>query len=179
MNAPSNEPLTPIGERRRQAMLTELTGYMERVHHGRRLRRRGAALAVLLALSAVIAVAAMSGRNGPPPKTIAGDLPTGTHPAEITIPDEPASLINVAIVKSDPAIVDKYRATVTTYTNIRVERLDDETLLSELAAMGRPAGLISMEGKTYLTADVSDEALRDQQLNQAPGESTETTTSMG
>ncbi len=27
-----------------------------------------------------------------------------------------------------------------------------------------------MEGKTYLTADVSDEALRDQQLNQAPGE---------
>ncbi len=80
MNAPSNEPLTPIGERRRQAMLTELTGYMERVHHGRRLRRRGAALALFLALSAVIAVAAMSGRNGPPPKTIAKHDPIESIP---------------------------------------------------------------------------------------------------
>ncbi|MFG0251860.1 MAG: hypothetical protein ACF8NJ_03195 [Phycisphaerales bacterium JB038] len=171
MNAPPNEPLTPAGETRRDAMLTELTGYMQQVHRGRRRRRRGGALALLVALSAVIAVAAMSGRSTPPPKQIADNSPNGNSTVN-SLPEAPVSLVSVAIVKSDADVMDKYRAKVTTYSNIRVERLDDETLLSELAAMGRPAGLVQMEGKTYLTADVADDAVRERQLNQAPTEPT-------
>ena len=48
MNEYIRSQLTPEGVARREAMLDELVGAMQRVHHGRRVRRRAAsALAVL------------------------------------------------------------------------------------------------------------------------------------
>ena len=55
MNEHERSHLTPDGEARREAMLDELVGAMQRVHHGRRVRRRVASALAVLTIFAGIA----------------------------------------------------------------------------------------------------------------------------
>lgn len=167
MNAPRNEDLREAGRRRRDAALNDLLGYMNSVHRARRLRRRSAATALLLALGAGILFLALPTKRSD--HTIApiaiDDAPMDSSDlAEVDSPSAPEPLridgpepVNIVVVRSDPSIVERYRADVTEYTHIRVHHLSDEELLRELAAMGRPTGMISMGGKTWLTEDVTDD----------------------
>lgn len=170
-NAPRNDDLTQAGRERRDAMLGELTTYMGRVHRARKMRRRAGAIALVLALSAVIAVAALSGGRRPASQAvpIARNVGPGTNGAvadDVAPIDVPA--VRIAVVRSDASIVEKYRTEVTQYSAMRVQRLSDDDLLRQLDALGRPAGLIRMEGRTWLTADVSDSTPPDLRLNLLP-----------
>jgi hypothetical protein len=161
MNAPRNEGLTPAGAARRDAMLDELTGYMNRVHRSRRIRRRGVAAALLFAVAAAVAYLALPGQPTPVHQ------PITSNPLHSPV-ESSAPPVRIAVVRTDPDIVNKYRASAPETSVVRIERLDDDELLRRLDAMGRSAGLVRMGGKAWLTADVADATMGDMKLNLLP-----------
>lgn len=160
-SSPASAPLSTDGMARRDAMLPELLDAMYRHHARRKAARRalvgagiGAAV-VALAWGVSIALsprAAVDPLDGAAPRVADG----GAEPGETAITDAPVRAPIVAVIVTDPMILDRSRAPAAT-GGVRVRRLDDEALLALLDDIGRPAGLIRMKGETRLTRAVADD----------------------
>ena len=130
MNEHERSQLTPDGEARREAMLDELVGTMQRVHHGRRVRRRvGSTLAVLTIFAGiawVIGLQLSAGDRGGPEIVIRQPLQQ--------LPE---------LIAPEP----------------RIRMVNDAELVALLVQLDRPAGIVRSEGKTWLTNAVTDAEL--------------------
>ena len=167
-----NNRLSKEGERRRDAMLRDLTAQMPGIIAGRRRRRRAMAggVAMALVLTGGVVITLMANTTGNPAPVSAPAPVIVEAPVEAPVePVEPVELVDVAgapvevrplvdfaIVRTsgvvDPSII--YVRTDVDAINAMI--LSDDELLRELAAMGRPAGLIRMNGEVRLTRDVVD-----------------------
>lgn len=144
--------LTPEGERRREAILHEVSGRLPAIARRRRAKRRAAvgALAVLL-----LAGAAVVWMIPTMPKSVPTPTPTSAPQVVLIEPAiEYEPLIDYAVVESSTVDPSVYVRTDTESINAMV--ITDDELLRELAAIGRPAGLIRMNGQVRLTRDVVD-----------------------
>ncbi len=130
MNEHERTRLTPDGNARREAMLDELVDAMQRVHHGRRLRRRAASALAVLTIFAGIAwvIGSQSLFGDRAPQGIFVERP------QQPVPDAPP-------------------------TERLIQMLDDDQLLALLAQIDRPAGIVRSEGKIWLTNAVTDAQL--------------------
>lgn len=143
------ESLSPEGESRRDAILREVSAQLPVIAARRRRRKRaavgGGALALVLAVSAAV-VMVSNLRLAPP-----------IAPPVVEAPTESADpLIDFAVVlTSDEIDPSLYVRTDLDAINSMV--ISDDELLRELAQMGRPAGLIKMNGEVRLSRDVVDE----------------------
>ena len=127
-------------------MLEELLHAMQGVHRRRRIRRRAAGAAFFLLLTALMTwmLSHSSTRSAP---QVAGN----NRPSIDSVP--PAQIASrFEIVQTDPAIAQRLGTT----SAPNVEWLDDQSLLSALNELHRPAGLIRADGKTWLTRSVVD-----------------------
>lgn len=156
MTDESREKLSPLGESRREAMLSELTAAMRRTHHARRLRRRsvGAAVCALAALAVARLSLISNPTPGRPPIEAdrQGSAPSGLASAERSRKAPPCV---VEHVRTDPAILDRFAARPTNMPTF----LDDRTLITALARIDRPVGLIRSGNHVRLTAPVTDAEL--------------------
>lgn len=142
--------LSPEGERRREEILREVSGRLPAIAARRRAKRRAAAgtLAVLLLVCAAVVWMI---------PTSPGPTPTPTSAPQVVLIEptiEYDPLIDYAVVESSPVDPSVYVRTDTESINAMV--ITDDELLRELAAIGRPAGLIRMNGQVRLTRDVVD-----------------------
>jgi hypothetical protein len=135
--------LSPEGRARRAAMLGELTATMRRVHHRRRLGSASASLALL-----VLVFASGWHLNRQLVRIEDGTSVAGTDPQPVEI----RTLRLVSTVHTDATASERLAARPST----RAVRIDDDTLLDQLAALERRAGLVRAGGKVWLTADVTD-----------------------
>jgi len=143
-------PLTPEGDRRRDEILRGVTAQLPGIVARRRRRRRAARGAVAMILLFAAGGVLMRVMRTPIP------APTVPPPLIVEAPAEaPPGLIDFAIVRTsetiDPSI---YIRTDTEAINAMV--ISDDELLRALASMGRPAGLIRMNGEIRLTRNVVD-----------------------
>jgi hypothetical protein len=120
-------------------MLIELGDTMRGLHRTRRTRRSAVAIASSFAVLVVLSI-------------IARPIQTSRDPelaARVDPGDMPAA--RITIVHTDRTVLSRYAAAPPS----RVRLLDDEALLDDLAAIGRPAGLIRSGGRAWLTANVT------------------------
>jgi hypothetical protein len=153
-------PLSEAGEQRRTAIREELLAAMRRHHAARRARRHAIALGGLAAALALASVLAMP-RQAPPrspmnPPTVhapAQRVASPRHPEEA---DAPVRTPAVAImyVQTDPSILERYAAGA---RPLLARAITDDELLDTLVEIGRPTGLVRMEGRVWLTATVTDD----------------------
>lgn len=181
MTESANEALSRAGEMRREAMLDDLLDVMARTQRARRTRRRTIAATATICVSvlAVWVVGPFSGvdsneRVSPIADNGLGRDPTTTkfapapHAIGTNLAGDPGHLqrrvappapVNRAVVirtvRTDPSIVERYRATSVD----RAVRLDDEALIDTLASIHRPAGLIRFGDRVALSAPVTDAQL--------------------
>ena len=156
-----NVQLSEAGAARRDQMLHDLIGEMKVVRRQRRLRRNVAIASVpMIVIGVGLMVWLIGGGNS--------KRPTNDQPSQIVVNDgsqndgsrdlpapQPAQAhrsMVVEFVKTDSQIAERYRAAALP----RVVMLDDAALLDALVQLDRPAGLIRSEGRTWLTADVTD-----------------------
>ena len=161
MSHESHHDLSEQGQARRDAMLAELQSRVERTARMRRMRSGVMAAAALLAIASLSVLMLPHRQNHP----IATDPVSPTGQAE--------SARHIEIVKSDPGVLDRLavrttsdvldRFTAPMYpTHLVVERIDDEQLVTGLAQLGRPTGIIRSQGRVWLTAKVTDQELGSQ-----------------
>ena len=131
--------LTPDGEARREAMLGELVGAMQRVHHRRRVRRRAAGASAVLAI--VAGIAWVIGSQSP--VSDRSQLEIVQRQPQQQAPDAPGT---------KPPIQPAQRTGV-------VRMVDDDELVTLLAQIDRPAGIVRSEGEIWLTNAVTDAEL--------------------
>ena len=139
--------LSPAGLARRDEMLGELMGSMRRLHRRRRSARRAISAAVFVTLVAGLSLLAR-------PRPVAEEAPIAVveESSEPEVPDASPRRINIELVRTDASVL----ARLATSPASRATELDDQALLSELAAMDRSAGLIRMGGRAWLTGNVTD-----------------------
>ena len=130
MNEYERSQLTPEGVARREAMLDELVGAMQRVHHGRRVRRRVASALVALTIFAGIAW------------VIGSQLSVGDRAQPDIFVERPPQ----QVLDAPP-------------TERLIQMMDDDELVALLAQIDRPAGIVRSEGKIWLTNAVTDAQL--------------------
>ncbi len=130
MNKHERTHLTPDGDARREAMLDELVDAMQRVHHGRRVRRRAASTLAVLTIFAGIAWVIGS---------------------QLSVNDRGQTWI--ADNQQQPQLPDAPP------TGRLIQMLDDHELVALLAQLDRPAGIVRSEGKIWLTNAVTDAQL--------------------
>ena len=140
MNEQDRSSLSDAGQVRREAMLGEIVAQMQRLHRRRRAQRTAAASACMVVLLIGLSLLAMPARE-----------PATDSPPMVKAP-EPAPKTSIVFVRTDPSVLQRFAARPTSRTVL----LDDEALLDELAAMNRPAGLIRVGDRVWLTADVVD-----------------------
>ena len=131
--------LTPTGEARREQMLDELLGTMQQIHHRRRARRRLVGVAAMLLVFVGVAWVVASQLSF---VDRAKPLIVENQPSE-EVPDLPAP---------EPLIRPFERTGL-----VRV--VSDDELVTLLAQIDRPAGIVHSEGETWLTNVVTDEEL--------------------
>ena len=146
--------LSAAGEARRGVMLDELVGAMERVHRTRRTRRRtiAAGTPIMVGMLLWLLLPALSQSpdtpqfaNPPTPEvTPLVAPPSGTPRPPLT-----------AIVRTDPDILERYRAQPVAC----IERINDRMLIDTLVSIQRPAGLIYYGNRVMLTTPVTDAEL--------------------
>ncbi len=139
MNEHERSQLTPHGEARREAMLGELVGSMQRVHHGRRVRRRAAGALAVLAIFAGIAW------------VIGSQSPVSDRSQPRIVEKQPQQQVPDAST-AEPLIRLAQRTGV-------IRTVDDEELVALLAQLERPAGIVRSEGDIWLTNAVTDAEL--------------------
>ena len=131
------ELLSPNGRARREAMLGELQHAMRRHHRKRRVRR--AALAAL----GMIVIAGIAARllfTPPSPRPQPGP--------------QSRPIMLVEFVRTQPDIVERYRAKPPPL----IEWIpNDASLVQALRDIGRPAGLIRIDGRLQLSNLIIDE----------------------
>ncbi len=130
MNEHEPNQLTPDGEARREAMLDELVGAMQRVHRGRRVRRRAAS--ALAVLTIFVGIAWVIGSQSPA---------------------RPEVVVKLPQPQPQPQPPD------VTPTKRLIQMVDDDELLALLAQLDRPAGIVRSEGEIWLTTAVTDAEL--------------------
>ena len=140
MNEHERPQLTPDGETRREAMLDELVGAMQRVHHGRRVRCRVGSTFVVLGVSVVVAWTVGSQLTG-----------LTSEPRELVREDQPERVRD-----NTPADRSIWRDVHRTGL---VRTVGDDELVTLLAQIDRPAGIVRSEGEIWLTNVVTDEEL--------------------
>jgi hypothetical protein len=136
-----HQSLSPQGEHRREAMLSELVGSMARLHHRRSLRRRAVSAAALIAVA--VGVFRLTTVD-PGISRIAQTDISGEKPAS-----------EVLFVHTDPGASARYRAV----PDPLIVRVDDAQLVRTLIEIGRPAGLIHIGERVALSAPVTDDEL--------------------
>ncbi|MCB9848925.1 MAG: hypothetical protein H6814_10975 [Phycisphaeraceae bacterium] len=141
--------LSPEGERRRAQIGGEIAGALPGIAARRRSRRR--AIRGTLALALLVGVWAIVALTGGKP------IQPPAPPIVVTPAPEQESVIDYAVVRSGPVDPSIYIRTDTAAINAMV--ISDDELLRELAAAGRPAGLIRVNGQTRLSRDVVDPPL--------------------
>ncbi len=150
--------LSPEGRARLERMKADLAPEVTRSAGRRRARRRvfqggAAALALVGALSLALLV------QGRPRGPNGGESATVAHGEEAPAANEPASVLDFAIVETDrtasQGLIIREVVDPAPYV------MDDQELLRTLAAMGRPTGLVRTEGRVWLTEDVTDAERRD------------------
>lgn len=139
MNEHERGQLTPDGEARREAMLDELVGAMQRVHHGRRVRRRATSALAVLAIFA--GMAWVIGSQSPDSDRTQTQIASNPPPRQL--PDATGT---------EPLIRLAQRTGV-------VRMVDDDELVALLAQLDRPAGIVRSEGEIWLTNAVTDAEL--------------------
>ena len=134
MNDPPSEPLSEVGQARREAMLDELVAVLNQTHRARRLRRRVLGTGVVVCLVLLLMRIGWPGAGG----LDDGRLLVDRTPDErrVVMPTEAPrrSGCVIVLVKTDPTVVDRYRART---TGLAV-RMDDRMLLNALASINRP-----------------------------------------
>jgi|CXWL01.1.fsa_nt_gi hypothetical protein len=139
-------PLSPLGHERKRQILRDATGAL----HARTRRRYAVrALGAMLVVGAVgVGARTWNVRHG-------GSGGTPQDPLTIAAPPEsprvalPSPLIE--IVTTGNVDLSRYEARE---PRVRVEFIDDTTLLSDLAAGGTPDGLVRVGGRTMLSSDL-------------------------
>lgn len=140
----SSLELSPGGSARRDAMLGQLTQSMEMLHHRRRRRRRSAqtvgVVAVLVTCAWVVT------------------LQLGSPDASSTnrIADNGAS--NVDLIDPPPNMESRLVIRPAERTGL-IQVIDDAALVTLLASIDRPSGIVRSGGRTWLTAAVTDAEL--------------------
>ncbi len=139
MNEHERSQLTSAGEARRDAMLGELVGAMQRVHHGRRIRRRAAGTLAVVAIFAGMAWvigSQLAVRDRAQPQIVFNRPPQQAPDA----------------ARPEPRIQPARRTGL-------VRIVDDDELVTLLAQIDRPAGIVRSEGEIWLTNAVTDAEL--------------------
>ncbi len=131
--------LTPTGEARREHMLDELLGTMQQIHHRRRARRRLVGVAAMLLVFAGVAW------------VVASQLSFVDRAKPLIVENRPS-----AEVPDFPAPEPLIRPFARTGL-VRV--VSDDELVTLLAQIDRPAGIVRSEGETWLTNAVTDAEL--------------------
>ena len=139
MNEQGRTQLTPDGEARRDAMLDELVGAMQRVHHGRRVRRRAAGALAVLAIFAGMAW------------VLGSQLPVGDRAQTDIAVNRPPQHVPDAV--GTERLIRLARRTGV------IRTVDDNELVALLAQLDRPAGIVRSEGEIWLTNAVTDAEL--------------------
>jgi hypothetical protein len=131
-------------------MLSDLTGEMRRAHAARRTRRILAVNTALLAclVGVVMLVNRPSQPSSPSGREIAR---TSAPPRETPAPVHPPTRIE--IVTTPAHLLDKYAAATLAP---HVQTITDDELLTTLASLDRPAGIVRSGGRTWLTRSVAD-----------------------
>jgi hypothetical protein len=149
------ETLTQAGAARREAMLRDLVTVMHRTHRARRLRRRAiTATCGIIIVGAAIRMAYYDSdhhRAGPMPVEYAS---TGTEEPGRR-PGESDGWRTTEFIHTDPVIKVRLAAR----PDPVVERIDDDTVITLLARLQRPAGLVRIGDRVAFTAPVTDEEL--------------------
>lgn len=140
MNEHERSQLTPDGEARREAMLDELVGAMQRIQHGRRVRRRVGSTFIVLGVSIVVAWTVGSQLTG-----------LTSEPRELVREDQPEPVRD-----STPADRPSWRGVHRTGL---IRTVGDDELVALLAQLDRPAGIVRSEGEIWLTNAVTDAEL--------------------
>ena len=166
MNNESTETLSDAGQARRAAMRGELQSTMRRVHGRRRTTRRGGMGVLVLMLGAAIVIGTRQPTVAPLPQPV-GPI-VQNNESDQSILDTPSPRSTIEIVRG-PAATDAYRvttrSTVSKYITSKqsptlVQRVDDDSLITTLADMGRPTGVVRTAGQVLLTAAVTDDELQ-------------------
>jgi hypothetical protein len=137
--------LSAQGERHRDAIAALALS----AARSRRRRRRAAVAAMAVAGAAVLAIGLV------PPITKQPDISQPQLAAKLMSPSplgsehvSPVQIKTVTIdwVRTDPRVLDRLAASPPPRWCV----IDDDTLLTELAAAGHPAGLVTVGGRTLL-----------------------------
>ena len=151
------EELNPVSEGRREAMLSELTAAMRRTHRTRRLRRHGvSAAAVAFAALAIVRLGTVPIPNADGPPVLV-ERPNPGSPIQPSFGGDgrrPKCMIE--LVQTDRAILDRLAARPIGRPTV----LDDRSLITALAQIDRPAGLIRSAKKVRLSGPVTDAELQ-------------------
>lgn len=156
-NAAADAPLSAVGAARRERMLKDLTDGMHRLHRARRTRRRAAAI-IVPALLLTIGVLVWLGSSPTNPQPGSGALTLDHKPqgSELpAIPEPKAPVMIVTRVRSTDLPLDQFRVRTAT-SAASAEILSDNELLTALAAIDRPTGLVRSGDRAWLTRSVAD-----------------------
>jgi hypothetical protein len=144
-------PLSPTGEDRRRRILDLAVNAARR----RRLRRRvgrGSSLAVVIALIASGVWWHAQRLNVSSPSAVAGRSKLMPTPRRMVLPaTRPIEDRGVTFVVTDPTILDRLRIDPATNPP-RWRSIGDRELLADLAAAGKPAGMIRLKDRVVLIA---------------------------
>lgn len=153
MSAELDYQLSPAGRSRREAMLSDLTGMMRRTHRARKLRRRTVGAAALGLAIVAAARLAFVGLHRPEsvPSLTEKVFPAPLQSSEVNL----TSQCVISRVATDPAILDRLRARPSGQPAL----LDDHALITALAQLDRPAGLIRTHNSIRLSAPVTNAEL--------------------
>ena len=155
MSDPQSESLSSHGRARREVMLEELIQAMDRTHRRRRARRRLLAGAGCVCLALVLVRLLLPVPSGPRYEHQSAGLSGGHAVSTAGDQDRRGYTVIADIVQTDPAVLERCRARPTG----SVLRIDDQILLTTLASINRPAGLIRIGGQVRLSAPVTDAEL--------------------
>lgn len=151
------DPLSPEGQSRRDAMLSDMLRLVNVTRARRRRRRQAASAATMLVLA--IALIRVGQYAGPIDRHAENRDAGGRGPAHAMstgvlverVADSGVHLTER--IRDDATIVERFQSD----TPRRIIWLDDEGLLAELASMRRPSGLVRYGGQIRLTAAVTDD----------------------
>jgi len=130
------EPLSEAGQLRRQDILRLAQGEARRLRR-RRLIGRGSPLLVAIAAAAIIL--RPHPLPGPAPAPVAGIAVPAPQPIPVSA--------GVQFIPTDSTIADRLS---TQPAPPRWTDISDRELLDELNAAGKPAGIVSINGRTFL-----------------------------
>ncbi len=131
--------LTPTGEARREQMLDELLGTMQQIHHRRRVRGRLVGVAAMLLVFVGVAW------------VVASQLSFVDRAKPLIVENQPS--------EEDPDLpAPKPRIRPFARTGL-VRMVDDDELVTLLAQLDRPTGIVRSEGEIWLTNGVTDAEL--------------------